>query len=191
MNRNHPDTAPDARSQRSRQAILGAFFHLVLERRYAAIRIADIVTRSGVGRSTFYEHFRNKDAVLAEALAGPFSALVEATVPDAPMGRLPAMLDHFWQNRQMARGLLVGAMRRRVSAALAQMIEQRHRRDAASTHWPLTACALALAEMMLAPIAAWLSGQVTLRTGDLADGLYRAAQAAARAFWVGADSRPC
>jgi hypothetical protein len=103
------------------------------------------------------------------------------------MGRLPEMLDHFWKNREMARGLLVGAMRRRVSAALAKMIEERHRRDAASTHWPLTACALTLAEMMLAPIAAWLSGQVALCTADLAEGLHRAAQAGARVFWVSAD----
>jgi AcrR family transcriptional regulator len=184
---NHAIPAPtsgDARSQRSRQALLGAFFQLVLERRYASIRIADIVTRSGVGRSTFYEHFRNKDELLAESLAGPFSALVEATVPGAPPGRLPAMLAHFWQNRALARGLFSGAMRRRLTATLARMIEARHKRTALRTHWSLALCAMALAESMLAPIAAWLGGEVSAEVSDMADGLFSATQAAARALWM-------
>ena len=163
----------DARGQRSRHAILGAFFKLVLEQRYASIRIADIVARSGVGRSTFYEHFHNKDELLAESLAGPFAALVDATVPGAPLGRLPAMLAHFWENRAMARGLFAGAMRRRLVLTLARQIESRHKRNAARTRWPVQACALALSELMLATIAAWLAGEFSLPAADMAEATRR------------------
>jgi AcrR family transcriptional regulator len=47
----------DKRTQKTRQALLGAFFGLVLERRYDEIKVADILERARVGRSTFYEHF--------------------------------------------------------------------------------------------------------------------------------------
>ena len=53
----------DRRIQRTRSALLQAFVSLLLEpRRYDQIKVGDIVERANVGRSTFYEHFRNKDA---------------------------------------------------------------------------------------------------------------------------------
>ena len=165
-----------------REAILGAFFRLVLERRYSNIRIGDIVARSGVGRSTFYEHFRNKDELLAASLEGPFSVLAESVTGTAPSGALTGMLEHFWTNRTVARGLLAGTMRRRLAATLSKMIELRLRRSAPSTAWSVQTSSVMLAEMMLAPIAAWLAGEVPGSARDLADGLRAATQAAVRAL---------
>jgi AcrR family transcriptional regulator len=182
MSRAARDSVLDARKERSQQAILGAFFRLVLERRYASIRIGDIVARSGVGRSTFYEHFRNKDELLATSLEGPFSILAESTLPGASLGRLTDMLEHFWSNREVARGLLTGAMRRRLSATLARTIEVRLRRTAPSTAWSARTTSVVLAEMLLTPIGAWLSGEVSGSARDLADGLRAATQAAVRAL---------
>ena len=54
---------------------MAAFFSLVLSQRYHEIRVGDVLVRSGVSRSTFYEHFRNKDELLAASLEGPFQTL--------------------------------------------------------------------------------------------------------------------
>jgi AcrR family transcriptional regulator len=61
---------PDRRTARSRRAITSAFVALVLERRYDAIRVGDIVEKADVGRSTFYEHFRSKDDLLRQSMEG-------------------------------------------------------------------------------------------------------------------------
>lgn len=167
----------DARRQRTRHALLGAFFVLVLERRYHEVRIDDIVARAGVGRSTFYEHFANKDALLAASLEGPFSILADAVVaPSAP--HLPGLLAHFWQNRALARGILSGAVRRKVARVLVALIEQRLRRHhGAHLRVPPRLVAVALAEAQLGPITAWLDGEAACPPEALAQALHDGARA--------------
>lgn len=167
----------DARRQRTRQALLGAFFVLVLERRYHEVRIDDIVATAGVGRSTFYEHFANKDALLAASLEGPFSILADAVVaPSAP--HLPGLLAHFWQNRALARGILSGAVRRKVARVLVALIEQRLRRHhGAHLRVPPRLVAVALAEAQLGPITAWLDGEAACPPEALAQALHDGARA--------------
>ena len=87
----------DKRVQRTRQALLGAFFGLVLERRYDEIKVADILERAGVGKSTFYEHFSSKDAILASSLTGPFEVLADSTRRPDNTAQLIALLEHFWR----------------------------------------------------------------------------------------------
>lgn len=41
-----------------------AFIALMEERGYAAITLSDIAARAGVGRTAFYNHFRDKEAVV-------------------------------------------------------------------------------------------------------------------------------
>ena len=60
---------PDRRVERTRLAILRAFRDLVLTREYDAISVRDIAAAADVGRSTFYEHFDDKDDVFSKACA--------------------------------------------------------------------------------------------------------------------------
>ena len=53
------------------QALLDAFFVLVLTRAYEEVTVQTIAARAGVGRSTFYAHFPGKNALLAASLARP------------------------------------------------------------------------------------------------------------------------
>lgn len=161
----------DVRRQRTRQALLGAFFVLVLQRRYHEVRIDDILAKAGVGRSTFYEHFANKDALLAASLEGPFAILADAVLlPSVP--RLEGVLAHFWQNRALAPGILTGAVRRKVARVLVDMIEQRLKRGhAAHLRLPVRLAAVALAEVQLAPITAWLNGESACTPRALAQAL--------------------
>jgi len=76
----------DPRKQRTRDELLAAFFKLVLSRRYHEIRIADILSESGVSRSTFYEHFASKDKLLCASIEGPFLILAGMVCNRALLG---------------------------------------------------------------------------------------------------------
>jgi AcrR family transcriptional regulator len=171
----------DKRVQRTRQALLGAFFGLVLERRYDEIKVADILERAGVGRSTFYEHFSSKDAILASSLTGPFEVLADSTRPPDNTAQLIALLEHFWENRALARGIFVGAARRKTTAVLVDLIEQRMKIDgvekSVSLIVPLRVAAIQLAEGLLAPTTAWLTGEAQCSANALALALRRTATA--------------
>jgi AcrR family transcriptional regulator len=54
----------DRRVRRTRRTLHEAFIELVLERGYERITVQDILDRADVGRSTFYAHFRDKEALL-------------------------------------------------------------------------------------------------------------------------------
>lgn len=60
--------AIDRRVHRTRQALYDAVVRLMLERPYEDIAVPDITVEAGVGRSTFYAHFRSKDDLVARSL---------------------------------------------------------------------------------------------------------------------------
>ena len=55
----------DRRSQRTRHLVNDAMLELLFEKHYDAITVQDILDRAGIGRSTFYTHFFDKEDVLA------------------------------------------------------------------------------------------------------------------------------
>jgi AcrR family transcriptional regulator len=56
----------DRRSLRTRRLVTSALMELLLEKRYDAITVQDLLDRADVGRSTFYAHYFDKDDVLAD-----------------------------------------------------------------------------------------------------------------------------
>jgi len=57
----HSKQKMDARVRRTRDALGDALVALMQEKAFDAITVQDVLNRAGVGRSTFYLHFRNKD----------------------------------------------------------------------------------------------------------------------------------
>jgi AcrR family transcriptional regulator len=171
----------DKRVQKTRQALMYSFFGLVLERRYDEIRISDILERAGVGRSTFYEHFSSKDGILASSLAGPFRILADAVAEPDNTAQLVLLLEHFWENRAVARGVFLGAGRRKTTPVLVNLIEQQLRLDGAEKPFSLTIpiklAAIQLAECLLAPTTAWLTGEAPCSAETLALALRRTSRA--------------
>ena len=58
----------DRRSRRTRQLVGSAMMQLLSEKRYEAITVQDILDRAGIGRSTFYSHYFDKDDVHASLM---------------------------------------------------------------------------------------------------------------------------
>lgn len=52
------------RAQRTRELMLVTMYHLALEKDYCEITVQDLLDRSGIARSTFYTHFRDKEDLL-------------------------------------------------------------------------------------------------------------------------------
>ncbi|MEK6721850.1 MAG: TetR/AcrR family transcriptional regulator [Chloroflexota bacterium] len=103
---------PDRRVIRTRRALREALIGLILEKGYDAVTVGDIVDRADVGRSTFYAHFVDKDALLL----GGFSALPtlwaeESRGSDADGGTIPftfslKMFRHADDQRRLFRALV-------------------------------------------------------------------------------------
>ncbi|MEO6065999.1 MAG: TetR/AcrR family transcriptional regulator [Lysobacterales bacterium] len=183
MNTGHD--ALDPRKRRTRDALLQAFFGLVLQRRYHEIRIADVLAQAGVSRSTFYEHFSSKDALLAASIEGPFSILT-SLLGEHSLPRVQALLEHFWLNRGLARTLFQGAGIRPVRATLVAAVEKRLKRDhGPRLRVPPRLAAHAIAEAMLSPIVAWLNGEAACSASDLAQALQATTAAILEAMSAG------
>jgi AcrR family transcriptional regulator len=73
-----------ARNQRER--LYAAMVAVVAEKGYEATRVADLLELSGVSRSAFYEHFRDKEECLLGAL-GDFVAPAIGSVVEAGQGQ--------------------------------------------------------------------------------------------------------
>lgn len=63
--------ATDRRTRRTRQRLRDALIDLIIERGYAAVTVQDILDRADVGRSTFYNHFYDKEDLLLSGFSDP------------------------------------------------------------------------------------------------------------------------
>lgn len=68
----------DRRVVRTRRALQEALLDLILEKRYDEITVEELTDWADVGRTTFYLHYQDKDALLLEA-TGDFADEVRET----------------------------------------------------------------------------------------------------------------
>ena len=168
----------DPRRRRTRDALQSAFTVLAQQRRYHEIRIDDILQAAGVSRSTFYEHFAGKDALLAASMDDALALLATLPAGRGSEQHVAALLAHFWDKRALARSLFQGTALRVIRAALVRQVEARLARSEGSRlRLPRRLAAHGLADGMFSPIAAWLSGEAACSAGDLAAALADSSQA--------------
>ncbi len=165
----------DRRKQRTRKAIIQAFNELFFEGELDDIRVADIVTRANVGRSTFYEHFGNAQQVFLAAFSYPLSILAAALAGDGSPEDMEMLLEHLWENRHRARRSFSGRGREQISRLLRELLEQR--RPASLT--PLQA--VGRTEQAMGLIRAWVLGELAASGAELRQALLNIAQEPGRA----------
>ena len=80
-------SAMDKRILRTWQALKNALLELMVEIGYEKTTVQRILERAGVGRATFYVHYRSKEDLLRRSLDGPGQHLAEEWKP-ACLGRV-------------------------------------------------------------------------------------------------------
>lgn len=156
------------RRARTRQAITVALIQLMSERRYSSIRTTDVIETAGVGRSTFYEHFQSKDAVLELVVEPILTPLALAGAGLGNTARLKVMLDHLWDRRALTRRLFEPPLQAKLQRRLAALIEAKIGSEAA--HLP-SLVATGSTAAQFAMIRMWLSGEASCRSEALAEAL--------------------
>lgn len=150
-------------------AIVDAFRTLALEQRYGAIRVIDIIDRAGVGKSTFYEHFRGKDDVLLTALRPILLALATAASGRAARSYVRSVIEHLWERRSFARPILDSTAASILQRRLADAIAVHGSRQTDVEGIPLFAIGMAAAQ--LAMLRCWLAGSVAATIDAMTDEL--------------------
>lgn len=160
---------PDRRIQRTRRAIFDGLRRLLFERRYDSIRTSDLIDASGVGRSTFYEHFRSKDEVLVAMIDPLFVPMADALTGRGSHEALTEILEHIWEQRAAARPMFEPPLLDRLQRKLAVLIQARM--PTPSGGLPPAAVATGAACAHLAVLKMWLTGEISSPATALAEGL--------------------
>ena len=100
---------PDARVRRTRDQLGYALIQLIVEKPINDVTVQDVLDRSGVGRSTFYLHYRDKDDLLIsqlemflEFMSTSLSVRNDKSNRVAPVAE---MFDHIGNQNKLARAL--------------------------------------------------------------------------------------
>ena len=100
----------DRRVRRTHKLLQEALVDLTLERGYDAVTIRDITDRADVGYATFFRHYPDKEALLAEvleAMKDEFQSLLAPYSMVSDPERTGALLfEYVEQNRDLCRVLL-------------------------------------------------------------------------------------
>jgi len=170
--------------RKTREAIVTTFNGLVLNGRYAEIGVRELVRRAGVGRSTFYQHFDDKTALLVESMYPLLSVLADA-VSRNPAPTLPWVLAHFEEQRENALAFLQGvAERAAIELSLAKLVAGQVPRS--GTALPRDDVAAAIARMTTGLIADWLAADPRIDRNEFAAVLTRTGLACRSALVSGA-----
>ncbi|WP_159498440.1 TetR/AcrR family transcriptional regulator [Microbacterium sp. 18062] len=158
----------DPRVVRTRVSLQAALLSLARERELDEITVSDIVERAEVNRSSFYQHYSDKETLLAEALEAAVDDLSGTLRSSPPSGvdgapaELRLYLAHIADNAAVYRRVLGDHGSALVAARLRGQIEHIVRDAVATanpesfTGLPLDVVAAGIAGTAIGVITAWL-----------------------------------
>lgn len=176
---------PDRRVRRTRGALTGAFVHLMHARPYGEIRMRDILERADVGRSTFYDHYRDKDDLLLHTMEPVFDLLASAARPDCDVDRLAHLFDHFEQMRPRVREFFAvhgsspvpGRFERALSALLEPDLRAELDARGGTPSLPPELVAEHVADVLLSWVRLWVIGRARVGAATFARAAHRSVRA--------------
>ena len=174
----------DPRVLRTKRSLQGALFDLARERPLDDITISDVVERADVNRSTFYQHYSDKETLLADALdayaEGAGATLIGLDFPlDSPPPELVAYLRHLDENASLYRrvfadggaGVAVARLRARIEAIVRAGLETSGAEG--FDGMPPDVVAAGIAGSVLGAIGAWLAREPRPAVATAADWIWR------------------
>ncbi len=173
-----PVSRTDARIVRSRAALRAALTAMLGEQPFADIAIAALTKRAGVGYATFFRHYPDKEALLAEIADALIADLIARMVPYIVAGdglsAVRALVARIEEERVLCRALLIGAgdeMRRTITErAIAQSLAA----PGALPSWlPRELAVRHLVSAALTILTWWFEQESPMSTDDLSAILYR------------------
>jgi AcrR family transcriptional regulator len=160
----------DRRSQRTQRLVIAAMTELLAEKRYEAITIQDILDRAGIGRSTFYAHYFDKEDVQAAVMKEMLETLKEQLAQrNAGQSIVPSLelfrhiQEHHRRFQAMVRGHAGDWFWEMMQTALSRTIEQSlagSYTEKQSPAVPLPVAAQYLAGAFLTLLKWWLSAEM-------------------------------
>ncbi len=119
----------DRRVQRTRLALRDALISLLIERGWDDITIQDLCERANVGRSTFYQHFQNKERLLDSGLHDLQVRLRTQTAgfTNEASGSLPfvrGLIEHVSERRILFRAIVGRGSGHIVQKRFREMVKQ-------------------------------------------------------------------
>jgi AcrR family transcriptional regulator len=167
----------DKRALRTRSWIVQAFNELIFRRPYAGLATDHIIKRAGVGRSTFYEHFRNKDEVLLNSASWILSTLADAVTEAGDLDRIHGVIDHILDQKALAEPLLAGPGGAAIVAELSERIESRlESANRTQLIVPLRLAARQVAVAQMALLRGGLEDDSQCSSADLATAIHRSSR---------------
>ncbi|KRC59241.1 TetR family transcriptional regulator [Agromyces sp. Root81] len=157
----------DVRVERTRRSLQDALLDLARERPLDEVTVAEIAARAGVNRSSFYQHYSEKETLLADALDAAAEAAA-ATLPghyeppSGPPQALVQFLQHIDEHAELYRSVFGGTGSTAVLARLRARIEAIVREGLVSSPTPayegvpLDVIAAGITGSALGVVEAWL-----------------------------------
>ncbi len=113
----------DPRAARVRDRLRQAAFGLIGERRVERISVSDITQRAGVSRQVFYQHFRDRDDAVAQAVAASFRELAPGDgAPDDPRAVIRRLCDFAARHDRLYRNLYPSAASQQTANAYREVL---------------------------------------------------------------------
>ena len=158
----------DRRSQRTRQALGDALVELMMEKGYDAISIKDIIDRANVGRSTFYSHYADKDALFVGQLDRLMNLLNRHVPQDhaeqnpffPSLGLLQHIKEQWKLYRILAWGSGIDVLTKHLQKLLSEKIEEGLLADGKNYEVPVPVLANFLSGSFLSLVKWWLDNKM-------------------------------
>lgn len=170
------ETAPvDRRVRRTRDALRTALMTLMVERGWDAVDVQALCDRANIGRSTFYQHYANKEELLKQNFAGLREALLaqgSRSTDPSPLGFVPPLLEHVHEFQAVFRALIGRRsghyVQDRFRELLVELV-QVGQRSVAKRHgdWQAEARAHYLAGALFEMLVWWLGSNRPYRPEDI------------------------
>jgi AcrR family transcriptional regulator len=150
----------DRRVQRTRDALREAMMALMLENGWDGIDVQTLCDRANIGRSTFYQHYDNKEALLKASFAvlrdGLLAGAEVSTRQSGKLGFVAGLIAHVYEAQDVFRALIGRRSGNYVQDRFRELLVELVRAELPQKNWQTDAKAHYLGGALFELLAWWL-----------------------------------